>query len=68
MDLFVAGERKSFGDGITVAELLALENVANPEYVTVAVNDEFVDSPLGSERPLAEGDRVEFLYFMGGGI
>ena len=57
MKITVAGNKKEYEDGITVAELIVKENVENPEYVTVTVNDDFVD----------EGDAVEFLYFMGGG-
>ena len=52
MKITVAGNKKEYEDGITVAELIVKENVENPEYVTVTVND---------------GDAVEFLYFMGGG-
>ncbi|MDR0621861.1 MAG: sulfur carrier protein ThiS [Deltaproteobacteria bacterium] len=67
MKLTIGGETKNFKDDLTVAELLAEEKVQNPEYVTVAVNDEFVDGPLESRRVLVEGDHIEFLYFMGGG-
>jgi sulfur carrier protein len=67
MNVFIAGEKKAFESGTTVAQLLALERVQNPEYVTVAINDEFVDSPQESQRVLNDGDQVEFLYFMGGG-
>jgi sulfur carrier protein len=68
MNLLIAGESKTFENGITVAQLIVLEKVATPEYVTVAVNDEFVDSPQNSQKVLSEGDQVEFLYFMGGGF
>lgn len=67
MDISISGETKTYGPGTTVAQLLALEKVETPEYVTVAVNEEFVDAPLASDRVLRDGDRVEFLYFMGGG-
>ena len=36
-----------------------------PEYVTVSVNEEFIDHDSFQERILKEGDDVEFLYFMG---
>ena len=38
-----------------------------PEYVTVTVNDEFVESGDFGNTVLKDGDTVEFLYFMGGG-
>ncbi|MDR2300766.1 MAG: sulfur carrier protein ThiS [Deltaproteobacteria bacterium] len=67
MNLVIAGVNKAFDQGLTVSELLVLEKVQNPEYVTVALNDEFVDNPLESKKVLNDGDQVEFLYFMGGG-
>ncbi len=67
MNLTVAGEKKEFEDGITVAKLIELENVETPQYVTVSVNEEFVDSGAFETTVLKEGDEVEFLYFMGGG-
>ena len=50
---------------ITVAGKVK-ENVETPEYVTVSVNDEFVER-VDFEKALKDGDEVEFLYFMGGG-
>ena len=41
--------------------------VENPDYVTVTVNDEFVESTDFATTALKENDVVEFLYFMGGG-
>lgn len=67
MKITVAGEAKEFGDGLTIAELIKRENVENPNYVTVSVNDEFAESESFSSRELHDGDVVEFLYFMGGG-
>lgn len=63
----VAGNKKEYEDGITVAELIVKENVENPEYVTVTVNDDFVERDDFETTKLNEGDAVEFLYFMGGG-
>lgn len=67
MKITVAGEAKEFGDGLTISELIKQENVENPDYVTVSVNDEFAESESFSSRELHDGDVVEFLYFMGGG-
>ena len=65
MKITVAGNKKEYEDGITVAELIVKENVENPEYVTVTVN--FVERDDFETTKLNEGDAVEFLYFMGGG-
>ena len=67
MKITVAGNKKEYEDGITVAELIVKENVENPEYVTVTVNDDFVERDDFETTKLNEGHAVEFLYFMGGG-
>ena len=67
MFLNIAGEKKEVADGITVSALIELENVETPEYVTVSVNEEFIDKAEFETYALKDGDEVEFLYFMGGG-
>ena len=67
MKIFVGGEKKEVKEGITVAELIVLEEVETPEYVTVSVNEEFTNRDDFESRVLKDGDEVEFLYFMGGG-
>ena len=44
MNITVAGEKKDVKEGLTVTELIASENVETPQYVTVSVNEEFVES------------------------
>jgi len=67
MKLTVSGNSKEYADGLTVAELIDLEKVETPIYVTVSINDEFLASGTFAETVLHDGDSVEFLYFMGGG-
>lgn len=67
MKITVAGEKKEVKDGLTVSELVIDEKVETPEYVTVTINDEFVESGAFESTVLKDGDSVEFLYFMGGG-
>ena len=67
MNITVAGVKKEVSDGITVAQLIIDEKVETPEYVTVTVNDEFLENTRFEETVLSEGDNIEFLYFMGGG-
>ena len=52
---------------ITVAELIKLNNVLQPEMVSVQVNEEFVDRTDFDTRTLNDGDSIDFIYFMGGG-
>lgn len=62
----VAGKVKEYEDGLNVTQLIEKENVETPEYVTVSVNDEFIEK-ADFDKVLKDGDEVEFLYFMGGG-
>mgnify|MGYP002581824774 FL=1 len=67
MTIIVAGVKKEVADGLTVAQLVIDENVETPQYVTVTINDEFVESGQFAETVIKDGDSIEFLYFMGGG-
>lgn len=67
MTITVAGVKKEVADGLTVAQLVIDENVETPQYVTVTINDEFVESGQFAETVIKDGDSIEFLYFMGGG-
>ena len=67
MIITVAGNKKEYKDGLTVAELIEAEKIDNPLYVTVSVNEEFVENGTFESTTLKDGDTVEFLYFMGGG-
>ncbi len=52
---------------LTVKELLGAQNVEMQDYVTVQINDEFVNRDDFETLLVKDGDVVEFLYFMGGG-
>ncbi|MDR1913572.1 MAG: sulfur carrier protein ThiS [Clostridiales bacterium] len=67
MKLTVSGKTNDYSEKLTVKELIVLENIETPEYVSVSVNDEFVKSGDFETHLLRDGDYVEFLYFMGGG-
>ena len=67
MKITVAGEKKEVAENLTVAQLIEQENVETPQYVTVSINEEFLESGAFDTHVLKEGDEVEFLYFMGGG-
>jgi len=67
MKLTVSGNQKEYDDGLTVAQLVELEKVETPIYVTVSLNEAFIESGDFAKTTLHDGDAVEFLYFMGGG-
>jgi sulfur carrier protein len=67
MTFTIAGEKKEYEEGINLTTLIEKEQIDNPDYVTVTINDEFIDRDAFPTTVIKEGDTVEFLYFMGGG-
>ena len=67
MKVTIARNVKDIAEGTTLAQLVIDEKVENPEYVTVTVNDEFVENHDLENVVIKENDNIEFLYFMGGG-
>ena len=67
MTITVAGQKKEYEEGITLTQLIEKEKIDNAEYVTVTINEDFIDRDKFSHTEIKEGDVVEFLYFMGGG-
>ncbi len=65
--IIVNGEDQEVQLPATVADIIKQNNVAQPEMVSVQVNEEFVDRDEFATLQLQEGDEVDFLYFMGGG-
>ncbi len=66
-NIIVNGEKKDVELPITVAELIEISNVFQPEMVSVQVNENFVEREDYDSLQINEGDTVDFLYFMGGG-
>jgi len=52
--------------GGTVLDLLQTKKI-EPQMVAVEVNDAMIDRDHLTTTRLNEGDRVEFLFYMGGG-
>ena len=67
MKVTVAGKVKEYDEELTIQQLIEKENVENPLYVTVTINDEFMQRDDFEVRKIKDGDVIEFLYFMGGG-
>jgi sulfur carrier protein len=67
MRLIINGEEKNYTDGISVAELLAAEDVESPDMVSVQFNGDFLKKPDYPSVYPKDNDEVNFLYFMGGG-
>lgn len=67
MIIKVNGENLNLEKSLNIAELLVAVKAAQPEYVTVQLNGEFVERDDFPKIFVNDGDEVEFLYFMGGG-
>ena len=65
--IIVNGEQQDVSLPLNVAQLLQLNQVEQPERVSVQVNKEFADRGDWEKIQIKEGDEVDFLYFMGGG-
>ena len=63
----VNGDAQEVSLPLNVSELIQQNNVAQPEMVSVQVNEEFAEREDWESIQLKEGDKVDFLYFMGGG-
>jgi sulfur carrier protein len=67
MRLVVNGTDVQVSDGINVGQLLVERKVRLPDMVSVELNETVLQRAEFETTPLHEGDRVELLYFMGGG-
>lgn len=67
MIIKVNGKEVELEKEITIKELLVQQQVEMPEYVTVQVNEEFIEQGQFDEFVVKDQDSIEFLYFMGGG-
>ncbi len=67
MKLIVNGKESDFADSLTVSELLVEQKVKMPDMVSVELNGQILRRTKFEETILKDDDKVEFLYFMGGG-
>jgi sulfur carrier protein len=63
----VNGKDQILDSEITISELLAINNVAQPEMVSIQINGNFISKDTYASFIVKNGDEVDFLYFMGGG-
>ena len=64
----VNGEAQEVQLPLSLTELIKQNDVQQPEMVSVQLNDDFVDRDEWDRLQIKEGDSVDFLYFMGGGL
>ena len=67
MKLMINGKDVETNGFQTVTELLKEQKVKWPDMVSVELNGTILKRETFPSTGLTEGDKVEFLYFMGGG-
>ena len=67
MKVIVNGKESDFVGGLTVGGLLSEQNVKMPDMVSVELNGQILKRSDFENMVLKDGDKAEFLYFMGGG-
>jgi sulfur carrier protein len=65
MQLKINGKSEEFPGG-SVLDLLKTKKI-EPQMVAVEVNDSMIEREGLATTQLKEGDRLEFLFYMGGG-
>jgi cysteine synthase len=64
--IYLNGKKEDINDEITVLELLNTRNI-RPEVVTVELNEEVLTKDTYKSAVIKQDDRLEFVYYMGGG-
>ena len=65
--IYVNGDAQEVTLPLNVSELIKQSDVQQPDMVSVQVNEEFAEREDWENIQLKEDDKVDFLYFMGGG-
>ena len=65
--IYVNGDAQEVKLPLNVSELIKDLKVVTPAMVSVQVNEEFAEREGWESLQIKEGDKVDFLYFMGGG-
>jgi len=65
--IYVNGDAQEVSLPLNVTQLVKELLVENPEMVSVQVNEEFAERDDWDTIQIQEGDKIDFLYFMGGG-
>ncbi|MGC8549638.1 MAG: sulfur carrier protein ThiS [Acidobacteriaceae bacterium] len=69
MELVINGQRREFAElseNSTVSDLLAALQLKG-DRVALERNGEIVSRSAWSETPIADGDKIEIVHFVGGG-
>ncbi len=66
INITLNGKKSALEKSMSISELLKLKKI-RPEVVTIELNDNIINKKNFKATPIKEDDRIEFVYFMGGG-
>ena len=66
LKLIINGEQKDFAEGMSLEELIRQLGVRK-ETVVAEVNRRIIQAEQRAAHPLADGDQIELIQFVGGG-
>lgn len=64
--IYLNGKKEEIEDNMNIRELLNIKQI-RPEVVTVELNEKIVEKNKYGDTALKSDDRLEFVYYMGGG-
>lgn len=65
--IYLNGKKEDINDNMSVADLLETKKI-RPEVVTVELNESIIERKKYGNTLLKPEDRLEFVYYMGGGL
>lgn len=65
--IYLNGKKEEIGNDMNLPRLLEIKKI-RPEVVAVELNDKIIDKDKYQQTLLKPNDRVEFVYYMGGGL
>ena len=64
--IYLNGKKEEIQDSLNISRLLEAKKI-RPEVVTVELNEQIVERTKFTETLLKANDKLEFVYYMGGG-
>lgn len=65
--IYLNGKKEEISEGMNISKLLEVKNI-RPEVVTVEINEMIIERARYSDTYLKDKDKLEFVYYMGGGM
>ncbi len=66
VNIYLNGKKKDIEEGMNISDLLFVNRI-RPEVVVVEVNEKIIERNKYKDTILIADDKVEFVYYMGGG-